>query len=392
MIAHLDPVGGISGDMFLGALVGAGLPLAELQEALSGLRADGVRLDARPVERLHVRATQVLVDIDAHGHHHEPHERTLGDVLAVLDRVARHPDDRARAEAVFRRLAAAEARVHDTDDDRVHFHEVGALDAIADILGTVAGLRLLGIDAVTCGPLPLGHGVIRAAHGVMPNPAPATQELLAGLAVQPVDVAGETVTPTGAALVATLATMPATAPSMHLRAVGIGAGGRDDATRPNIARLFVGEPRAAREGEEIVVLRTTLDHVSGEVSGYVLERLFALGVRDAYATAVQMKKGRPGVELTVLCDDDVWRAAADCLLTESGTLGLRVTRESRLVAPRHHETVTTQWGSGRVKISPLPRGGERVTAEYEDARALALAAGVPLRDVMAAMVQARRPG
>ncbi len=385
MIAHLDPVGGISGDMFLGALVGAGVPLPTLQEALAGLRDDGVRLEARSVERLHVAATQVIVLLDEHAH--GPHERTLAEVLAVLDRVARHPADRAGAEQVFRRLAVAEAAVHQTDETRVHFHEVGALDAIADILGTVAGLRLLGIESLTCGPLPLGHGVIEAAHGIMPNPAPATQALLVGLAVQPVDIATETVTPTGAALVATLA-VPGPAPSMRVRAIGVGAGGRDGTTRPNIARLYVGEPEpAAAEG--VMVLRCTLDNASAEVHGYVHERLLSRGAREAYFVAAQMKKGRPGVQLTVLCDEGNWRALADFVLAETGSLGLRVTREERVTLPRRHETVQTPWGAARVKIAVLPDGRERVAPEYEDARALALAAGVPLREVMAAMLQAR---
>ncbi len=387
-IAHLDPVGGISGDMFLGAVVGAGVPIEALRDALAGLEVDGVTISARAVERLHVPATHVLVDVQAH--HDHPHERTLGEVLAVLDRVARHPSDRAQAEAVFRRLATAEARVHGVEEERVHFHEVGALDAIADILGTVAGLRLLGVERLSCGPLPLGHGVIHAAHGTMPNPAPATQELLRGLAVRPVDVAAETVTPTGAALVATLATPAADAPAMTVTAIGVGAGGRDDAARPNIARLFLGDSATEFEGDEVVVLRTLLDHVSGEVCGYVMEQVHAVdGVRDAYLTPVQMKKGRPGIEITVLCDPSAWRGAADCLVRESGTLGLRVTREHRLTLPRRHETVRTPFGDGRVKVAPLPGGGERAVPEYEDARTLAQAAGVPLRDVMAAMLRAR---
>lgn len=387
MIAHLDPVGGISGDMFLGALVDAGVPLPALQEALSDLLADGVRISARAVERSHVPATQVLVELDEHAHERAPHERTLEEILAVLDRVARHPADRERAEAVFRRLAAAEAQVHHSDETHVHFHEVGALDAIADVLGTVAGMRLLAIDSLTCGPLPLGHGVIQAAHGVLPNPAPATQALLVGLVVQPVDIATETVTPTGAALVATLATA-GPAPAMHITAIGVGAGGRDGVTRPNVARLYVGTPSTA-PGDVIVVIRSTLDNASAEVHGYVLESLMALGVRDAYFVPAQMKKSRPGVQLTVLCDEVNWRAAADVVLRETGSLGVRVAREERLTLPRRHETVVTPWGEGRVKIATLSDGRERVAPEYEDARALALAAGVPLREVMAAMLQAR---
>jgi uncharacterized protein (TIGR00299 family) protein len=395
MIAHLDPVGGASGDMFLGALVSAGVPFEELQRALGGLTTRGCRLVASHVRRCEVPATRVEVQIDAH--HKEPHGRTLTDILDLLGRLDLHPEDRTRSAEVFRQLARAESRVHHENESRVHFHEVGALDAIADIVGTVAGFRLLGVTQVTTGPLPLGHGVIESAHGVLPNPAPATQELLSGLSVLPVDEASELVTPTGAALVSYLTGgASGEAVSMRFLRAGAGAGARELRTRPNVLRILLGEPlvTAAPEEQGVVVLRSTVDSATPEIHGYLVETLLEKGALEAYHTPVVMKKGRPAVQVTVLAPEDKWEELAQTILIETGSLGLRVTRERRLALPRRIESVPTPWGEARVKVARLGDGPERAAVEYEDARLLARASGLPLREVMRIVLDAyltRRP-
>jgi hypothetical protein len=380
IIAHLDPVGGISGDMFLGAILDAGVPVDDLRAAIAGVLHLGAWLDAERVDVHGTPATQCRVTITAR----DAHERSLADVEAILRAAQLHEDDAARALRVFRRLAAAEAHVHQADETRVHFHEVGALDAIVDIAGTVAGLRLLRVERITAGPLPIGHGTIRSAHGVLPNPAPATQQMLSGLAVKLVDVASELVTPTGAALVAELTESMDEAPSFRVRRTGVGAGSRRIEGWPNVARLIVGEAAAPQEHVEIVTVRTTVDHVSGEIVGYVCDLLLERGALDVFATPVQMKKSRPGVMITVLCPVARWRELTDTLLVETGSLGARVMRERRVVIDRRVVSVHTPWGIARVKVADA--GAPRAVPEYEDARRIARASGQPLRRVLEMIV------
>ncbi len=389
IVAHLDPTGGISGDMFLGAILDAGVPVDDMRRAIGGVLALGASVEAESVDVNGIPATHCAV----HVHAHEPHERTLADIDVALRGAHLHEDDYGRAMRVFHRLAAAEARVHRAEQHHVHFHEVGALDALVDIAGTVAGLRLLGVERLTAGPVPIGHGTVRSAHGVLPNPAPATQELLAGLAVRPVDIASELVTPTGAALVGELAESVALAPSFTLRRTGTGAGTRRIENWPNVARLLLGDaPTTSAEGDDVVVVRTTIDHVSAEVIGYACERLRESGALDVFVTPVHMKKNRPGSMVTALCPPTIWRELAGILLRETGSLGARVTRESRVVLPRFVATVRTPWGDARVKVAE-----SRAVPEYEDARRIARETGQPLRRVLEAIVaayedHAARPG
>ncbi len=367
--------------MFLGALLDAGVALDDLERALGSLGDEGVSLAASPVERGGLRAVRVEVRVEERAG--APAARTLGEILDLLDRLGIDPRDRARAGEVFRLLARAEARVHRADETRVHFHEVGALDAVADIVGAVAGLRLLGVTTLTTGPLPLGHGIIQSEHGALPNPAPATQELLAGLAVIPVDERAELVTPTGAALVAYLAER-GPAPSFRLARAGSGAGARELAGRPNILRLFLGEATAGPvlAEETVRVIRATVDDATPEVHGYAMETLIERGALDAYLTPVIMKKGRPAVEITVLAPEERWEELARLVFAETTTLGVRISREARRTLPRRIETVTTPWGEARVKVASLAGGEERAAPEYEDARALARVSGLPFREVM----------
>ncbi len=376
---YLDCFSGVSGDMCLGALVDAGVPLAKIEAALKGLPLSGWSLSAERVTRAGIAATQVVVSLD---HHHEHPHRGLGDVLAVIEGGSLERRVAERSAAVFRNLAEAEAAVHGTDPESVHFHEVGAVDAICDIVGTVVGLEELGLDALKFSTVMLGGGTVKAAHGVLPVPAPATVELLKGLptAGGPVDV--ELTTPTGAALLKTLGEPSAHWPQMSVVAVGYGAGSRDLSGLPNVLRLAVGsEPAGETESDCVWVLQTNLDDMTGEEVGHCTGKLMAGGALDAFVVPVQMKKGRPGVQLTVLCEPERLRAMEEVLWRHTSTLGVRRSLWQRSKLRRETRPVRTRWGEVRVKVAFLGGRAVRCEPEYEDCRAAAEAHGVSLREV-----------
>jgi hypothetical protein len=379
-LGYLDCFSGVSGDMCLGALVDAGVPLAAIEQALAGLPLEGYALSARPVTRCGVAATQVEVELDQAQDH--PH-RGLDDVLAIIRGGAMPDDVVERCEAVFGRLAEAEARVHGTDLQSIHFHEVGAVDAICDVVGTVCGLRELGIEQLRFSTVMLGGGTVEAAHGLLPVPAPATVELLKGVPTAGGPAEVELATPTGAALLTTLGEH-APWPAMSVEAVGYGAGGRELAELPNVLRLVVGEvpPPAGRTESDVVwVLQTTLDDMTGEELGYCTEKLLGAGALDAFTTPVQMKKGRPGVQLTVLCAPEDLAAMEELLWRHTSTLGVRRSLWQRSKLRREERAVTTPWGEVRVKVAFLGDEPVRCEPEYEDCRAVAEARGLPLREV-----------
>jgi uncharacterized protein (TIGR00299 family) protein len=292
-----------------------------------------------------------------------------------------------RALAIFERLAAAEGRVHGVPADAVEFHEVGAADAIVDVVGAALGFTHLGIDAVHVGALPLGQGRIRAAHGPLPVPAPAVVELLRDRPVRPEDGAVELVTPTGAAIVAALA-RPEPVPAMRIAAVGYGAGDRTLADRPNLLRILVGEPVAAAGADDVVVLETTIDDLSPQIYEHVLERLLAAGARDAFLVPVVMKKSRPAVMLRVLAAPPDRDRLAGIVFAETSTIGLRHTTWHRLVLPREERTVETPYGPVRVKLAKAPDGTLNVAPEFDDCRRVATERGVALKTVHQAAIAA----
>jgi len=388
-LAYFDCFAGISGDMTLGALLDTGLPLADLQAALNGLRLTGWRLNVSRVTKQGIAGTQVKVEVDESSD--LPH-RHLDDILNLLAGSDLEETVRQRAAAVFKRLAVAEAAVHGSDIAHVHFHEVGAIDSIVDIVGAVAGLHLLGIERIVASPLPLGHGFVSAAHGLLPVPAPAVLRLLAerNFPVRDRDVVGELVTPTGAALLAELADSVGPFPPMTLQATGFGAGQRD-MPYPNLLRLVLGEsheapaaaggPAAAYQVERLQLLETNIDDMNPEILGYVSQRLFEAGALDVWLTPIYMKKGRPATLLTVLCQLERADRLIELILLETTSLGVRRQEVERLCLPRAMEQVETPWGPVRVKVAHLPDGQRKAAPEYEDCRALALAHGVPLREV-----------
>ena len=376
-VAYWDCFAGASGDMILGALVDAGLSPDDLRERLSALHLPGWQLNIQRVVKHGLAATSVEVQT---GSDHA--ERSLADIEALLARSTLPEADRSLALRIFRRLAEAEARVHGTSPESVHFHEVGAVDAIVDVVGAVSGLSLLGIERVYVSPLPLGRGFVRAAHGLLPLPGPAVVELLRGVPVTGVEAEGETVTPTGAAILTTLAASYGSPPAFTLRSVGYGAG-RREAEYPNVLRLLIGEMADEAETEWLVLLETNIDDLNPQVYDHLMNRLFGAGALDAWLTPVQMKKNRPGVLVSVLCQAAGEARLADILFRETTTLGLRRQTVERRRLPREIREVQTRYGAARVKVAFADGRVLRAAPEYEDCRRLAEANGVPLRQVLA---------
>src|SRR5258706_6095198 len=349
-IAWLDCFSGISGDMLLGALADAGAPQAELCAIPQKLGLDNVKVEFERVERCHLQATKVHVKVEA-GHAH----RSLSGILKRIDGAALGARTRESAARVFQRLGEAEAEIHGIPVEKVHFHEVGAEDSIVDIVGGCAGLELLGIDRLICSPLDVGSGTVETAHGRLPVPAPATAKLLSGAPVYSSGVEAELVTPTGPAMVATLGAGFGPLPSMTLEATGYGAGSKDLPGRANVLRLLVGR-ESVTSSEIITVLEANLDDLNPQVAGFVAEKALAQGALDCFYTSVQMKKGRPGLLLTVLAAPADADRLSQMLFEETSTLGVRSYRTEHRTLERSHVTVDTPYGQVRVKVAG--RGGE----------------------------------
>lgn len=382
-LAYFDCFSGISGDMALGALLAAGAPQEALEAVWSSLPLQGWRYQIEKTTVNGIEATDVTIRVEEE----QPH-RHLPDVLEVIDASAASARAKHWASEVFRRLAEAEARVHGTTVERVHFHEVGAVDAIADILGVCVLLDGLGIDAVECSPLPMSRGFVRAAHGVIPVPPPAVMELLHGVEVVPDEaVQGETVTPTGAALMVTLARRFGGFPRMRLERVGYGAGKKRFEARPNLLRVVLGEAIPALPVQETVLIEVNLDDMSPEWYPSVQQRLFEAGALDVYYTPIQMKRGRPATQLSVLCEPGKEVTLLEVLFRETTTLGARFSRWQRLCLERRWQTVQTRYGEVRVKVG-IWNGREVTTSpEYTDCAARAEEHRVPLKEVYAEAIR-----
>lgn len=436
-IAYFDCFAGISGDMTLGALIAAGANVETLRRGLETLGLTGWELRVAQVTKRGIAGTSVEICVetpggaavapDEHpehapphrhehphphshehehshgsgGHEHPPaahaahdhatHPRHLSEILRRIEGSALPAKVKQQAAAVFTRLGEVEAKMHAVPLEEVHFHEVGAVDSIVDIVGSVYALHLLGVDRIICSPLPTGHGYVRAAHGLLPIPAPATLELLRGAPLRSVDVEGELVTPTGAALMATLAAEFGAMPTMRVEAVGYGAG-KKDFPFPNLLRVCVGrvETEADQPPPTVTVLEANLDDLNPQFYDPIMERLFEAGALDVFLTPIQMKKNRPAILLSVLCAPDRAGALTDILFAETSTLGVRRANWSRSCLDREWMDAATPWGSVRVKVG---RHGDRVSniaPEFEDCRRLARGAGVPVKEVHAAALEAAR--
>lgn len=382
-LAYLDCLSGISGDMTLGALVDAGVDLAALNDAIASLGLPGCHLEAETVKKHGFRATQVRV-VYQHEHAH----RHLHHIVAMIDGSRLTDRQKDIARRIFTRLAEAEAKVHGTTIEKVHFHEVGAADSIADIVGAAVGWDLLGVERIVASPIPTGTGRIRIAHGECSIPAPATAELLVGIPLAASSVPFELTTPTGAAIVATLADAFGPLPSMKIQRIGCGAGQRELEEQPNLLRLLLGETVEADSLEPVWVLETNLDDISGELIGYCTTRLLEAGALDVYTTAIQMKKNRPAVKLSVLCRAGELERLEAILFEETTTLGVRRWPVGRHVLERRPHEVQTPWGPIAGKLGLLGEGRAHFAPEFEACRRVALQENLPLRVVYEAAQKA----
>lgn len=376
--------------MILGALVDAGLNLDELRQVLSGLAIrDEFSISAEPVHRGALRATLVHVETYNHQPENHSHHRHLSDIAALLENSDLSESVRAKSVQIFRRLAEAEGSVHGMPPEKVHFHEVGAVDAIVDIVGAVWGLERLGATELFSSALPMGGGSVSSSHGTLPLPAPAVLALLAsvGAPIRPWQTDKELVTPTGAAILTSLATF--SQPAMRLERVGVGAGMRD-LPWPNVLRLWLGNPSAAglSAHNSLSVLETNIDNMNPEMIGHVMQRLFEAGALDVYLTPIFMKKNRPGTMLSVIARPQDEAALAEMLLRETSTLGVRVQHDQRYEVEREVRLVETPYGDLQVKLKWLDGRVASVSPEFESCRQAAAESGALLMDVYRAVEQA----
>ena len=424
-IAYLDCFAGISGDMFIGALVDAGVDPQVLHSATTALNLNAT-LRIEKVDRSGISATKIHVyegskladeDLDDHNHqqtrthqhhpksqhqhkightheqdhsHQHSHGRSLSVIRDLINAATLAPAVKQLAVQAFELLGASEAKIHNVPIEEIHFHEVGAVDAIVDIVAASAGIHALAIDKWHCSPINVGGGMVDCAHGHFPVPAPATADLLRGLPTYSAHIEEELVTPTGAALIRALAPIFGPQPAMRVQHIGYGAGTRSPKDFPNVLRLSVGETTNATD-TAVTILETAIDDLSPQILAYVTERALALGALDVMSTAVQMKKGRLGTLLTILADDAQVPILEDLLLRETSTLGVRIHHERRSCLDRAHTTVVTPYGEIRIKLGS--RNGEVFNAapEFEDCRAAAAKHNVPLKIVQQAAIAAYRP-
>lgn len=401
-VAYFDAFSGLSGDMTIGAFLDLGMPLSVLEEGLAPLGLENVELEVGHRVRSGIRATKFTVhapELNEGGHHHhdEAHEHTDGhahvhrsyrDIRELLARSALTPGVRERAEKIFHVLAVAEARVHACPVEDVGFHEVGAVDAIVDIVGAALCLEHFGVERIHAAPLPMGSGMTRSQHGVIPVPAPATVEILRGFATRLEDGTAELVTPTGAAIIAGLAN-PAPPPALALIASGFGAGDRELPDRPNLLRIILADEVASAtspasaalatdlERDEMIVLEANVDDMNPELYEPAMDALFDAGARDVSLSPVTMKRGRPGTLIRVIGSPAHADRLGQVLLQHTSTIGVRTYPVSRLMLPRTGRTVSTRYGAIALKVAALPGGEERIAPEYADCQRAAREHGVP---------------
>ncbi len=386
-IGYFDCFSGASGDMILGSFIDAGLPLEALTTELKKLPLSGYQVSACPATRGTITGTQVTVKVGKPLAQGTP----LSAILDIVDSSTLSAPVKERGRDTFKRLAAAEARVHRVPLEEVRMHQVGAVDAVIDVMGAAIGLELLGLEALYCSPLPSGSGAGRTGHGVFPIPAPATLEVLAraGAPLRPTpDRKGELLTPTGAAILTTLATFES--PLLFLERIGYGVGSRNPPEMPNVLPLWIGESTLPGEERELLLLETNIDDMNPELFGHVMERLFQQGALDVWITPVQMKKNRPGVVLSVLSPGDLEGTLAEIVLRETSTLGLRRLRVGRWAAEREVVEFPSSLGKVRVKLKRLRGATLGLAPEFEDCSRLALEQGRPLQEVyQVVMAEAR---
>ena len=376
-IAYLECNTGISGDMTLGALIDAGVSQQEIEAGIDSLKLEGVRLRVEKVIKGGFAATAVSVEHPPqHAHRH------LSDIREILSRSDKITEAQHEiAWQIFQAIAQAEATVHGSSIEKVHFHEVGAIDSIVDIVAAAIGFDLLGVEQIHCSPIPTGYGLIHIDHGICPVPAPGTAELLKGIPLQDVPVEAELTTPTGAAIVKTMVDHFGHLPAMQIEQIGYGAGTKTFPDRANLLRLFVGTTTLQPEREIVSLLETNLDDTTAEIIGYTRERLEQAGALDVYTTSIQMKKERPGTQLSVLCKPVDVEALRAILFEQTGTLGIRITKIERCVLARNIVSVDTTWGAVTGKLSQPTGRKPWFQPEFEECARIAREQQLPLREV-----------
>jgi pyridinium-3,5-bisthiocarboxylic acid mononucleotide nickel chelatase len=376
--AYFDCFSGISGDMTLGALVDAGVSIDVLRAELAKLNLPGYELKAEKVKRSGIATTKVHVIVNQKGQK----SRHLADILSIIEASILSPTVKEKSSRIFTRLAAAEAKVHGTTPDKIHFHEVGAVDAIVDIVGSVIGLELLGISQITASAINVGSGMVKTSHGMLPIPAPATADLLTNIPFYQSSVQFELTTPTGAVIISTLGTSFGPMPPMKIGRVAYGAGDNEFPGLPNVLRLMIGEPVANYEEDTSIVIETNIDDMNPQVYDYLIEKLMRQGAQDVYLSPIIMKKGRPAILLSVLTDKTKTDVVLDTIFRETSSIGVRIQEVGRRKLTRDIREVDTIYGNIRIKISR--RGDEvlTITPEYEDCRRIAEERQIPLKKVM----------
>ncbi len=386
-IAYVDCFSGVSGDMLLGALVDAGVPLAVIGQGLRKLDLKGYRLRESKVKRCGIAATKVDVMLTAKGDRLKAKGRTWRDVQDIIRGAPLPEAIKKQGHAVFRVLFGAEAAVHGSAINRIHLHELGCVDCLVDIFGTLIGLAYLKTERICASPVNVGSGTTRTSHGLLPVPAPATAEILKGVPCHSSGPAFELATPTGAALLRSLASGFGPMPLFRTDTIGIGAGSADPADWPNVLRLMIGEEDGGMRGERVCVIETNIDDMNPQVYEHVMAGLFARGARDVFLTPVIMKKSRPGIVLTAVCDPERRMEISEVILRETSTIGLRFSEMERMTLHRELRSVRTRYGPVRVKVAS-GSGIRRATPEYDDCARLAAKAGIPVVEVMREAVRA----
>jgi pyridinium-3,5-bisthiocarboxylic acid mononucleotide nickel chelatase len=373
-IAYGELIGGISGDMFVGAMLDLGLPFGKLKSELKKISGLRYTLSSSKKAVHNIRATRFQVVCPG-----KEEARSWKQIRSLIAGSRLHPTVREAGIKIFSRLAEAEGKVHAIAPEKVHFHEIGATDSIVDIMAAAVGAYELGIDVFHFSRIPLGRDITRALHGPLPIPGPATLELLKGIPVQGIDLDSETVTPTGAAIVKALGKGFGAQPSMMIEKIGYGAGQKDFAARPNLFRLIIGTDAVPWKQEEMLVIETNIDDMNPELYDYVLDRLLAAGARDVFLSPIQMKKNRPGTLLRVIAEPKDRDALGRIILRETSTIGIRYYPVGRIILKRLSERLRTPYGTIQIKIAEEPDGTRRVAPEYDDLKRIAAAKKIPLK-------------
>jgi hypothetical protein len=393
-IAYFDCFSGISGDMTLGALVDLGLEPDLLVGELKKLKLEGYRLSFDRADKHGITGTKAHVELihnhehsHDHDHHHEHHHsRNLNDIRELIENSDLGEDVKEKSLSIFTRLGKAEAKVHNTTIDKVHFHEVGAVDSIVDIVGSVIGILALGIEKIYSSPLSLGTGFTKSEHGIIPIPAPATVELIKGIPVRQSGIRSELVTPTGAAIISTLSESFGSMPEMILGKVGYGVGTRDIDEQPNLLRVCMGEVKSSYQQDSVSVVETNIDDMSPQVYELLMDKLLDIGALDVFLTPIIMKKSRPAIKLTALVETPNLQKVYDCIFAETTTIGIRIYEVGRKKLGREMIEVDTEYGKVRVKLGKIGDETVKFIPEYEDCKRIANENGLPLIKIQQAVM------